>query len=187
MSLNPFEPYDPPKLTIELVPYGQWFDNLRSRLQPGQWELLKRACYVRAGHRCEVCAGRGKRHPVECHEIWHFDDVRSVQTLTGLIALCPSCHRVKHIGNANRMGLLWPTLKHMAKVNSWPLYMAEAYSEVMMDQWQYRSQFAWTLNLDWLNNAQAYIDEAEVIARQARRTLAQATIRSLTSADTSES
>lgn len=167
MTDNPFAPFNPPKLTIELVPMGQWFDNLRSRLMPGQWENLKRACYDRAGHLCEICGGKGKKHPVECHEIWHFDDKSHVQTLTGLISLCPNCHRVKHIGNAQRMGLLAPTLRHLAKINEWPDYMAEAYAEVMMEQWAYRSRFAWTLNLDWLDNAEQYIANAAAAGREA--------------------
>lgn len=175
-EINPFDPHPYPKLTIELIPFGQWFDNVRAKLSQAQWDQLKKACYVKASHRCEICAGVGKKHPVECHEIWHYDDLSQVQTLQGLIALCPSCHRVKHIGNANRMGLLAPTLKHLAKINQWPMYMAEAYFEVSMDQWAYRSQFAWTLNLDWLDNAQAYLESAETDAREARKTRAESVL-----------
>lgn len=176
MTDNPFEPYNQPKLTIELVPFGQWFDNLRSRLKPGQWEVLKTACYVRANHRCEICGGKGRKHPVECHEIWHFDDEKKIQTLTGLISLCPSCHRVKHIGNAARMGLLVPTLKHLAKINEWPLHLAEAYAEVMMDQWQWRSRFKWSLNLDWLDCYDEYVRDASAVGREAIKSRVCATI-----------
>lgn len=181
MSQNPFEPYDPPKLTVELVPFGQWFDNVRARLKPGQWDQLKQACFIKAGYRCEICNGVGRKHPVECHEIWHYDDENHVQTLTGLISLCPSCHRVKHIGNAARMGYLEPTLKHMAKINKWPLYMAEAYAEVCMDQWAWRSTFSWSLNLDWLDQRLDYISSAKEHAREARKSLAERTIQAMRS------
>lgn len=181
---NPFEPYDPPKLTIELVPFGQWYDNLRSRLKPGQWELLKKACFTYANHRCEICGGVGKKHPVECHEIWDYDDKRLRQTLTGLISLCPSCHRVKHIGNANRMGLLQPTLKHMAKINKWPMHLAEAYFEVELERWEYRSQYSWALDLNWLDKADQYIQNAQTVdqeqRREARKTLASDVLQSMT-------
>ena len=147
MTPNPFEPYDLPKLTIELVPYGQWFDNVRAKISAAQWGKLKHACFVKAEHRCEICHGVGKKHPVECHEIWHYDDDKKIQKLLGLISLCPSCHRVKHIGNAARMGLFAPTIKHMAKVNKWPVYLAEAYADVCMNQWGWRSSFKWELDL----------------------------------------
>lgn len=181
---NPFEPFDPPRLTIELVPFGQWFDNVRARITESQWGLLKKACFVYAGHRCEICGGVGKKHPVECHEIWHYDDDKKVQTLTGLISLCPSCHRVKHIGNAARMGFLEPTLKHMAKVNNWPLHMAEAYAEVEMNRWEWRSQFEWSINLSWLDNGDRYVRESAEVdqeqRREARKTLASDVLQSIT-------
>jgi len=181
---NPFEPYDAPRLTIELVPMGQWFDNVRARFSDSQWNTLKRACFTYAHHRCEICGGVGKKHPVECHEIWHYDDDSKTQTLKGLISLCPPCHRVKHIGNAQRMGLLAPTIKHMAKINKWPLFMAEAYVEVEMDRWQWRSQFDWSLDLSWLDNADAYVKSAANVdqeqRREARKTLASDVLQSMT-------
>lgn len=187
---SPFHPYKDPKLTIELVPFGQWFDNVRARLSPAKWNQLKHACFVQAGHRCTICHGVGKKHPVECHEIWHYDDESKVQTLKGLISLCPSCHRVKHIGNAQRMGFLPQTLRHMAKVNEWPIYMAEAYFEVSMENWQYRSNFAWTLNLDWLDKAPEYIAIAaeyeKVTTREARKTRASDVLSDLTRKRSSE-
>jgi hypothetical protein len=88
-------PPDAPRLSIELVPATSWFDNLRSLLPPAEWDALRKATSQAAGHRCEICGGRGPKWPVECHERWQYDDATHVQTLTGLIALCPECHRVK--------------------------------------------------------------------------------------------
>lgn len=49
----------------------------------------------------KVCGGRGEKWPVECHEMWQYDDKNHVQKLAGLIALCPDYHKVKHIGYAS--------------------------------------------------------------------------------------
>lgn len=190
MKRNPFEPYDPPKLTIELVPRGQWFDNVRKAVKPSQWNGIKTACFVKAGYRCEICHGKGKKHPVECHERWHYDDDKKVQTLLGVISLCPSCHRVKHIGNAARMGYLIPALKHMAKVNNWPIHMAEAYADVCMNQWQWRSEFEWTVDMSWLNEVPEYITAAQAHEKAAQRaasvTLSDAMTRAMTSRRTAQ-
>jgi len=72
-------------LTIELVPKGQWGSNLRSELSTKDWDTLRRESYHLASYKCEVCGGVGPRHPVECHEIWHYDDAYHVQRLDGLI------------------------------------------------------------------------------------------------------
>jgi hypothetical protein len=70
-----------PKLTVELVPETSWYSNLRSELTEEQWDTVRRRCYVAADYRCEVCGGRGPKWPVECHEVWSYDDLEHVQTL----------------------------------------------------------------------------------------------------------
>lgn len=62
------------KLSVELVPSTSWFKNLRSMLAPEEWDRLRRKTYREADYRCEICDGQGPDHPVECHEIWHYDD-----------------------------------------------------------------------------------------------------------------
>jgi len=172
MTHNPFHPYKPPKLTIELVPESQWYDNLRSRFTTAQWTTTKKACYALAGNRCEICGGVGKKHPVECHEIWHYDDENRVQRLDGLISLCPSCHRVKHIGLAMQQGYLMPALKHLAKVNSWPIELADEYAARSLEVWAIRSRMKYRLDLSWLDNIDAYLKRAEGAQRQARNSRA---------------
>jgi 5-methylcytosine-specific restriction endonuclease McrA len=90
-------------LTIELVPKTSWCKNLRNELTQEDWDVLRKEAYRRAGYECEICGGRGEKWPVECHERWEYDDAANVQSLSGLVALCPKCHRVKHIGRVERM------------------------------------------------------------------------------------
>ncbi|AKJ73572.1 hypothetical protein SP39_1 [Salmonella phage 39] len=79
-----------------MVPKTAWFTNLRSHLSKSNWDVVRKKCYAKANYKCEICGGKGTKHPVECHEIWDFGNGKI--TLKGLIALCPSCHEVKHIG-----------------------------------------------------------------------------------------
>ena len=138
------------KLTVELVPETSWGDNLRSRFKPSEWDRLRKACYEQAGHKCEICGGKGRRHPVECHEIWHYDDDQGVQTLKGLIALCPSCHEVKHIGRAMAVGLGDRALAHLTKVNGITKHEAVAHVGDALVQWRTRSQRPWILDISLL-------------------------------------
>jgi hypothetical protein len=138
------------RLTVELVPSTCWFSNLRSELSQQDWDRLRHATYERAGQRCEVCGQRGSAHPVECHEVWEYDDEHHVQRLAGLVALCPACHESKHIGYATSIGRSSQARAHLARINGWSMDSVELYLEAEFEQWSRRSQHEWTLDLSWL-------------------------------------
>ena len=137
-------------LTIELVPRTVWYSNLRSELSKEQWDFLRRACYRKAEYVCEICGGEGPKWPVECHEIWEFDDSQRTQTLKGLIALCPDCHSVKHIGLAGMLGKGQATRAHLARVNGWSAKQAQDCVRKAFALWEERSQHDWTLDISWI-------------------------------------
>jgi len=141
-----------PKLTIELVPRTAWFNNVRSNVAPEIWQKLKKRTATKAKWRCEICGGQGKKWAVECHEIWNYDDVNHRQTLQGLIALCPSCHAVKHMGHTNLQGKAIEATLHLAKINGWSCEEAVNYVETQFQVWQERSQYDWELDISWLEN-----------------------------------
>jgi hypothetical protein len=138
------------KLTIELVPSTCWFSNLRSELDSTSWDIVRRQTYKQANYVCEVCGGRGNKWPVECHEIWRYDDQNHIQKLVGLIGLCPSCHEVKHIGLAGIRGRGSIAEKHLAKVNRWVEKQVKRYIKWAFMIWKQRSECEWTLDLSWL-------------------------------------
>lgn len=178
---NPFHPYPEPKLTVELVPAGQWNDNLRKMLTKSKWDLLRAACYKHAGHTCECCGNlRGK--PPEAHEIWHYNDHTRVQRLDGLVSLCYMCHRVKHLGFALSQGqdMFTRAINHLAEVNGWPVELAIEYADRQFQIHAIRSEMTWTLDVDWLAASEQYIEQSVVAARQNRSDAAQRTLAAMT-------
>ncbi|MGB8509051.1 MAG: HNH endonuclease [Pyrinomonadaceae bacterium] len=137
-------------LTIELVPHTSWYKNVRSHVSREEWERLRKLTAERAGHRCEICRGRGDKWPVECHEIFAYDDATHVQRLVKLIALCPACHEVKHLGLAGVRGRRAAAIAHLARVNHWSTADAELYAEASFELWHRRSNHKWTLDLSHL-------------------------------------
>lgn len=136
------------KLTIELVPKTSWFTNLRSELSKEQWDKIRNECYRKAKHKCEVCGGRGSTHPVECHEIWHYDDKRKIQRLDGVVALCPMCHACKHIGLSINRGMEHECCAHLMRVNKLKtLQEAESMIDAAFETWDKRSRQSWTLDI----------------------------------------
>ncbi len=103
------------KLTIELVPKTAWFSNVRDHVSPSEWLKLSRGIIEEADYHCRICGSQGKKHRVECHEIWSYDDTAKLQKLAGLIALCPACHRVKHIGRTSEVGSVQYSIYHLAR------------------------------------------------------------------------
>ena len=148
----------PPRLTIEMVPRTCWFDNVRSAVSSLDWKRLRQQTARTAGWKCQVCGGKGPRWPVECHEIWHYDDDRQCQTLTGPIALCPSSHEVKHKGFSELRGKKDEAVPHLALVNGWSFLGAFDYVDEVFDVWRERSRYALQLDISWL--------EAQGIKRQ---------------------
>jgi hypothetical protein len=134
-------------LTVEMVPRTAWFTNLRSALSKEDWDRLRRLVYERAGNRCEICGGRGGAHPVECHEVWEYDDRERVQRLAGLVALCPACHEAKHMGRASSVGRGGAARAHLARVNGWSMADVELYLETEFEVWSRRSGHEWQPDL----------------------------------------
>lgn len=148
------------RLTVELVPSTCWYTNVRSNVPKATWDRLRRQVAAEAGQRCEICGGRGRRWPVECHEVWHYDDEAKVQRLERLIALCPACHEVKHAGLASKRGRLPAVIQRLAAVNGWSEDDAALYLEAVFETWAQRSRHQWTLDISVLRTGYG-LDEAE--------------------------
>lgn len=136
-------------LTIELVPKTCWYSNVRSEVSKDEWDKIKRTVSSSAGYKCEICNGKGPKWPVECHEIWSYDN--GVQRLERFIALCPSCHEVKHIGLATIKGRREIVVDHFAKVNVLSLEEANKYVLEAFNIWHTRSQHQWSLDISYLD------------------------------------
>ena len=140
------------KLTIELVPQTLWYSNLRKELPKADWDKLRKDTYRRAKYHCQICNGQGSRWPVECHEIWEYNDKKRVQILKGLIALCPACHSVKHMGFTQTRGhtAFIKAMMHLMKVNRIGKVEASAVVNDAFHTWNERSNHAWEQDLSWL-------------------------------------
>jgi hypothetical protein len=135
------------KLTIELVPKPLWGKNLRAMLSREDWDLIRRYAYKKADYTCEVCGGKGKDHPVECHEVWKYDDNNNVQVLTDVVALCPKCHGCKHFGRLSAIGKAEPAIDHLCIINN---MTHEETTEYILDEfnlWRKRSDKEWEVDI----------------------------------------
>lgn len=146
-------------LTIELVPASSWFSNVRSAVSKKEWDYIRRIVYDRAWHICEICGGVGEQHPVECHEIWRYDDKNLIQKLENMIALCPDCHRVKHYGLSKVTGTDARALKHFMKVNKISEEKALKYIKKAFIIWGERSSKKWKLDISVLKSFNINIEK----------------------------
>lgn len=143
----------PPRLTIELVPKTSWYKNLRSILTKADWNRVRKACYKNAEYRCQICGGKGTKWPVECHEVWEYEEVKGQkktfkQKLTGLVALCPKCHMVKHIGYARSRGKLRQCILHMSAVNEMTEGQTERLIQKAFELYNQRSAVKWDVDVN---------------------------------------
>lgn len=139
------------KHPICLIPQTAWDNNLRSYLTSTGWDKVRRKCYAEHNHHCQICGGQGgngRKHPVECHESWTFEE--GEVKLVGLMCLCPPCHEFHHPGLADKNGKGERMLKQFMKVNEVTRDEAMSYFRREFFLWNQRSQREWTLNIDYL-------------------------------------
>lgn len=149
--MNKFlERYNNLKLQIELVPSSSWCFNVRSSITRSQWDLIRKQVYIKANYICEICGGKGSRHPVECHEVWEYDEINHIQKLSYFQALCPKCYEVKHIGLAILKGFKNRVEKTFCTINNVNFIEYNQIIEAVLDQWKRRSNEKWTLDLTHL-------------------------------------
>ncbi|MBR2622664.1 MAG: HNH endonuclease [Clostridia bacterium] len=136
------------KLTFEMVPEECWYSNLRSVLKPADWDIVRKDAYARAGGRCSIC-GRPAR--LEAHEKWSYDEERALQKLEGVIALCRSCHEVKHISRTYAMGRGVDAMEHFMRVNKCSQMDFHAALERANEEYLRRNRVeGWVTDISWL-------------------------------------
>jgi uncharacterized membrane protein YgaE (UPF0421/DUF939 family) len=137
-------------LEVELVPETCFFSNVRSVLSKTQWTNLSKQVRSIVHDICEIC-GSSTRQPLHAHEVWHYDSVNYIQKLIGMVALCRSCHRVKHFGFAQMQGREEQALKHLMKINKITKKEAEGHITNSFQQWTERSKHHWKLDISYLS------------------------------------
>lgn len=137
------------KLVIELVPRPCWYSNMRKVLSKQAWDMLRKQVYAQYEYKCGICQVSARLH---CHEQWHYDDERHIQTLTGFIALCEYCHHVKHIGFAGILASRGEVdygdiVEHFLLVNQCDEQVFLQHKRDAFQQWEERSRYDWKTDL----------------------------------------
>jgi hypothetical protein len=135
------------RLTIELVPASSWGQSLRNILPRKVWREIRQEVFKKSEYKCAICKSTTN---LECHEVWDYDDTKHIQKLHGFLALCKSCHSVKHIGYATlkekNIYLNTGTLaNHFMKVNKCDRVTFNRHYKKAMDLWWERSRFEWEI------------------------------------------
>lgn len=147
-------------LTIDMIPSTSFMDNVRKVVSKSDWDIIRRETYAKYNHACGSCGTSGV--VLECHEIWEFDDINNVQKLTGLIALCSDCHRIKHFGFAQVLADrgeldLNALIRHFLKVNRCRMVTFNRHWKDSVKIWETRSKKQWKVDL---GECQKYAQES---------------------------
>ena len=132
------------RLTIELVPSPCWQINVRTSMTRAHWNTLRKSVYANYDYYCGIC--QASNIQLHGHEIWHNDDEKHIQKLTGFLALCPMCHHCKHIGRAGILASegkldLEQVIEHFMRVNQCLREDYQAHKKAAFDVWRERNRF----------------------------------------------
>ena len=128
---------------MELVPESSWHNNLRSLLPATAWDSLRKKVLTDYNNACALCGAAGALH---CHEVWEYDDVKQVQTLTGCMALCPLCHAVKHVGFSEMRSTdvrMEQIIAHFMRINKCDRKTFEVHRREAFKVFEERSKHVW--------------------------------------------
>lgn len=117
-------------------------------MDPARWQELRHDTLSEARHRCSACSDPG---PLECHEVWRYDDATLRQKLEGLQALCRPCHAAKTPGrlawleNTGQVqpGALTVAIERIARLNGWTVPVAHRYVAYCTNVNADRGRYAW--------------------------------------------
>lgn len=121
--------------------------------------------YDTAGRRCIICGGRGLDWPVEADEAWAYDEATNIQTLKGVVALCPPCHLVRHWGQAVISDRAEIALAQMVYVNRWTRQQAQAAGDAGFRRWEDRSRRQWQMDYSWVTRTHGFVVTALGLSR----------------------
>lgn len=138
-----------PVLLPDMLPSSTWEANLRHMLAEDEWDRLRKFCYQAAGSTCVACGSRGEPH-LEAHEAWSFDEAKGIQRLKGLLCFCPTCHKAKHLGFAQRIGRLPQVYAKLRWLNDWDEARLEQELAKVQVRQEELSQRNWTLDISFL-------------------------------------
>ena len=137
------------KLNFELVPDGCWKSNLRAILSKKQWDYLKADAKERSNGRCATCGKQTKF--LDAHEVWEYDEIKGVQKLKDIIAVCKDCHSVIHIGFTQLKGDIVRAENHFMSVNKCSyVEMRKAMGEANLLHQKLNKVSEWSLDISYL-------------------------------------
>ncbi len=144
-------------LSIELVPSTSWYSNVRALISRKDWDTIRFATYAKYNNICATHNCGSTIKPLNCHEIWEYDDINHTQTLKGFIALCALCHHIKHLGYAHILADegkldMVKVMEHFMGVNQCDIKFYASYSDKAFAQWEQRSKHQWNICLDEYSN-----------------------------------
>jgi hypothetical protein len=83
------------KLVPVLVPRPLWGINAHDLLDRDSWQCMRHDTFSRDNFHCFICE---QKRPLECHEVFSYDDVTGTATLVRLESRCADCHACNHLG-----------------------------------------------------------------------------------------
>jgi hypothetical protein len=114
------------------------------------WKQIRQDVLSAAKNTCEICGHEPNIYygdPLNCHEVWHYDDRRAVATLIRLRMQCGACDNAVHVGRAMTYGVGDRAFAQLQKVNGIAVAEVEQLGVAALAQWQRRNPKAWRMRI----------------------------------------
>lgn len=138
------------ELKIQFLPSILSGHNARTELDREEWDTVRKRVYSDYDYNCGFC---GKHtSSLDAHEVWELTDggngLLKVK-LVNIIACCPLCHLVVHIGFAKNKGIEENALKQFLKVRGLEGISEEERDEIVSQEIDDATKEAEKWNREW--------------------------------------
>ena len=169
------------KIKFQVIPERCRGRNLHSDeiISAGKWKEISNKVRAASKGKCHCCGKLFDLREMNAHEVWEFDEVRGIQRLADIIAVCDKCHQTIHyhyLFSGQRITARerdeFICKAHYMEVNHCSLYSVElaidealkAYRRLNQLQIEWKLDISYAIENNWLDYEEVSIDNLEKIA-----------------------
>ncbi len=143
------------KLQMIAIPSENSKNTLQQMLSKKDWDNIRNQIIEQYDHKCAICNKQLTKF--NCHEMWEFDDINSIQSLKKCIPLCHLCHCGIHPDSTNKNNVdIYDIITNFCKINNCTHEIYSEYKKYIIELSILRSTTRWYTNDIWKMNYGEY-------------------------------
>lgn len=146
------------RLKLDMIPNTAKKHKVKNLVSESNWEVIRN--YVEANNKGKCfCCNCELSNGFEAHEVWDYNNNKSLITLVDIVPLCVECHHAIHWEYADNFKHLTSRLERLKDINGWSYKALGNSLEKAYKRFNERGNIPnWNLRLKYLHNMELAIN-----------------------------